>query len=106
MELLQRPLEQARNPEHRRFVERVLVVDVSDDVAHLEPAFVEELPDVIELPRNVLDFSVRQSLASNVVLRFDMKNLFDAPFDVAQGTVTREFYRTGRAVNLAFQWRP
>ena len=64
------------------------------------------LPDVIELPRNVLDFSLRHSLASNVVLRFDMKNLLDSPFDVAQGTVTREFYRTGRGVNLAFQWRP
>jgi outer membrane receptor protein involved in Fe transport len=64
------------------------------------------LPDVIEQSRNVLDFSMRQAVAPGVMLRFDLKNLFDAPYDVQQGTVTRESYRTGRAVNLGFQWRP
>ena len=64
------------------------------------------LPDAIDQPRNVLDFSMRQAVTSAILLRFDLKNLFDAPYNVQQGTVTREFYRTGRAVNLGFQWRP
>ena len=64
------------------------------------------LPDVVEQPRNVLDFSVRQALAPTVQVRFDLKNLLDAPFEVVQGSVTRELYRSGRTVNLGFQWRP
>lgn len=64
------------------------------------------LPDVIEQTRNVLDFSIRQAVSPAVMLRLDLKNLFDAPYQVRQGTVAREFYRTGRSVNLAFQWRP
>ncbi|MDB4913884.1 MAG: TonB-dependent receptor [Gemmatimonadetes bacterium] len=64
------------------------------------------LPDVIEQPRNVLDFSLRQTISSKVTLRFDLKNLLDSPYDVEQGTVTREFYRSGRLVNLGFLWRP
>ena len=64
------------------------------------------LPDVIEQPRNVLDFSMRKTITNGVLLRFDLKNLVDAAYVVEQGTVTREYYRTGRAVNLGFQWRP
>jgi outer membrane receptor protein involved in Fe transport len=64
------------------------------------------LPDVVEKSRNVLDFSMRQSITQVVTLRFDLKNLLDAPYDVVQGTVTRESYHAGRAVNLGFQWRP
>ncbi|MEO7456204.1 MAG: TonB-dependent receptor [Gemmatimonadaceae bacterium] len=64
------------------------------------------LPDVVEQPRNVLDFSLRQYIAPVVTMRFDMKNLLDAPYEILQGTVTRESYRTGRAVNLGFQWTP
>ncbi|MEO8621800.1 MAG: TonB-dependent receptor, partial [bacterium] len=63
------------------------------------------LPDVIEQPRNVLDFSARHGLASNVTLRLDLKNLLDSPYDVLQGTVTRDHYLSGRSVNLGFQWR-
>ncbi len=64
------------------------------------------LPDVIEQPRNVLDFSLRQSITQVVTLRFDLKNLLDSPYEILQGTVTRESYQAGRAVNLGFQWRP
>jgi TonB-dependent receptor len=63
------------------------------------------LPDVIEQPRNVLDFSLRQSISSGVLLRMDMKNLFDSPYAVRQGTVQREFYRAGRIVGLGLQWQ-
>lgn len=64
------------------------------------------LPDVIEQPRNVLDFSLRRTISPVVTLRFDARNLFDAPYATGQGTVTREFYRTGRMVNVGFLWRP
>ncbi|MEO8333376.1 MAG: TonB-dependent receptor [bacterium] len=64
------------------------------------------LPDAIENPRNVLDFSLRQAVTSFVTLRLDTKNLLDAPYEIHQGTVTRDFYRTGRSVNLGFQWKP
>ena len=61
------------------------------------------LPDVVEKPRNVLDFSLRRTLTPVAVLRFDAKNLFDAPYEIVQGTVLRESYHTGRAVNVGFQ---
>lgn len=73
--------------------------------ARITAAGSSPLPDVIEQPRNVLDFSMRQSIAASVTLRFDLKNLFDAPYNVMQGTVTRDYYLTGRSVNLGFQWR-
>ncbi len=64
------------------------------------------LPDVTEQPRDVLDFSLRQAIAPVVTMRFDVRNLLDAPYETLQGTVVRESYRTGRAVNLGFQWTP
>jgi outer membrane receptor protein involved in Fe transport len=63
------------------------------------------LPDVIEQSRNVLDFSLRQTISSGVMLRMDMKNLLDSPYKVRQGTVEREFYRAGRIVGLGLQWQ-
>ena len=64
------------------------------------------LPDAIESSRNVLDFSLRQAVTPFVTLRLDTKNLLDAPYEILQGTVTREFYRSGRSVNLGFLWKP
>jgi outer membrane receptor protein involved in Fe transport len=64
------------------------------------------LPDVIEQPRNVLDLSLRLAVTAAVTARFDAKNLFDAPHEVIQGTVTREYYRTGRAIQAGLLWRP
>ncbi|HEX7981458.1 MAG TPA: TonB-dependent receptor [Gemmatimonadaceae bacterium] len=63
------------------------------------------LPDVIEQSRNVLDFSLRQTISAGVMLRMDMKNLLDSPYQVRQGTVEREFYRAGRIVGLGLQWQ-
>jgi outer membrane receptor protein involved in Fe transport len=63
------------------------------------------LPDVIEQSRNVLDFSLRQAITGGVLLRMDMKNLLDSPYEVRQGTVLREFYRAGRIVGLGLQWQ-
>lgn len=63
------------------------------------------LPDVLALPRNVLDFSLRFPLVGGVAARFDARNLFDAPYTVMQGTVTRESYRVGRVFQLGLSWR-
>ena len=63
------------------------------------------LPDVVERPRNVLDFSLRQGVRSDVTVRLDLKNLLDAPYEIVQGTVLREYYRTGRTVQVGLQWK-
>ena len=61
------------------------------------------LPDVIDLPRNVLDLSLRSQLLNGTTLRFDLKNLLDSPYRTEQGTVVREYYRAGRIVSLGLQ---
>ena len=61
------------------------------------------LPDVVDLPRNVLDFSVRSLLLDGTTLRLDLKNLLDSPYQTKQGTVVREYYRGGRIVSLGLQ---
>jgi outer membrane receptor for ferrienterochelin and colicin len=63
------------------------------------------LPDVEELPRNVLDLSLRFPFAYGLSARVDAKNLLDAPFQVRQGPVTREFHRFGRVVSVGFSWQ-
>jgi TonB-dependent receptor len=64
------------------------------------------LPDVIERSRNALDLSIRFPVAGAFSARVDGKNLLDAPYDVTQGTVTREHYRVGRLVQAGLVWRP
>jgi TonB-dependent receptor len=61
------------------------------------------LPDVVDQPRNVLDFSVRSLLLNGTTLRLDLKNLLDSPYQTQQGTVVREYYRGGRVVSLGLQ---
>jgi len=61
------------------------------------------LPDVVDLSRNVLDFSVRSLLLNGTTLRFDLKNLLDAPYETTQGSVVRERYHAGRIVQLGLQ---
>ncbi|HEX6306991.1 MAG TPA: TonB-dependent receptor [Longimicrobiales bacterium] len=62
------------------------------------------LPDVVERPRHVLDFSVRTNLLGSVSLKVDAKNLLDAPYELVQGDVTREFYRSGRSYAVGLSW--
>jgi outer membrane receptor protein involved in Fe transport len=64
------------------------------------------LPDVKELPRNVLDLALRFPIVGALSGRLDAKNLLDAPHATEQGTVTREFYRVGRTFQLGFIWKP
>ncbi|MBC7562889.1 MAG: TonB-dependent receptor, partial [Gemmatimonadaceae bacterium] len=64
------------------------------------------LPDVKELPRNVVDFSLRFPVVSGLSGRFDARNLLDAKYRIEQGPVTREEYRIGRTVSFGFNWQP
>ena len=64
------------------------------------------LPNVEELERHVVDFSLRFPVTERVSGRFDAKNLLDAPYRTVQGPVTRESYRVGRGFSLGFSWRP
>lgn len=66
----------------------------------------QPLPDIVILPRNLVDLSLRFPLLRGVQARVDARNLLDAPFDMQQGTVTRESYRQGRVFQLGLQWRP
>lgn len=64
------------------------------------------LPDVVDLARNVLDFSLRLGLSESLGLRVDAKNILDSPFRMMQGTAVREWYRSGRIIQAGFQIRP
>ncbi|MFN8571147.1 MAG: TonB-dependent receptor plug domain-containing protein [Gemmatimonadaceae bacterium] len=64
------------------------------------------LPDVITLPRNVVDFSLRFPLGRGFSGRFDAKNLMDDAYTTKQGTVIRESYKTGRVMQLGLIYKP
>jgi len=58
------------------------------------------LPNVYEEARHVVDVSVRFPMFRGLKGKIDAKNLLDAPYEVTQGTVQREFYRAGRSVSF------
>ncbi len=64
------------------------------------------LPDVKELERHIVDFSLRMPLGERVSARLDARNLLDAPYRIVQGPVTRESYRVGRNFSVGLSWRP
>ncbi|MDQ3555150.1 MAG: outer membrane beta-barrel protein [Gemmatimonadota bacterium] len=64
------------------------------------------LEDLYEQPRHVLDFSLRSALRRGLALRFDARNLLDEPYEVTQGALLREYYRSGRTFSLGFTWQP
>jgi len=66
----------------------------------------QPLPDVVEQARTALDFSVHFPLLSSLSGRFDAKNLLNDPYKTVQGSVTREYYRTGRVLQLGLVWQP
>src|SRR5690606_38180988 len=63
------------------------------------------LPDVIEQPRHMLDLSLRTTMLGSVSFKLDAKNLLDAPYDLVQGSVVRESYRSGRSFSVGLSWR-
>ena len=64
------------------------------------------LPDVVELPRDVVDLSLRLAITGSVSARLDGKNLLDAPYQTMQGTVTRERFQAGRTLQIGVRWQP
>ncbi|MEX0979605.1 MAG: TonB-dependent receptor, partial [Gemmatimonadota bacterium] len=65
-----------------------------------------QVDDVVERPRNVVDLSLRFPFFRSLSGKLDAKNLLDAPHEIVQGTVTREFHRTGRSFSVGFTWTP
>jgi TonB-dependent receptor len=63
------------------------------------------LPDVIQRARNSLDFSLRSAITPSITARVDARNLLDSPYEIIQGTATRESYHTGRTIQGGFQFR-
>lgn len=61
--------------------------------------------DVIERPRQLLDLSLRFPILGGASAKLDLENLLDAPYEVVQGSVIRERYRTGRSLSMGVSWR-
>jgi outer membrane receptor protein involved in Fe transport len=58
------------------------------------------LPEVYEMPRHLLDLSLRMPLRPGMAARLDARNLLDARSELRQGDVVREAYRTGRSLSV------
>jgi TonB-dependent receptor len=66
----------------------------------------QPLPNVTERARQVMDLSIRMPVLAGVSATLDFKNLLDSPYELTQGTVTREYYRAGRVISFGLNWRP
>jgi outer membrane receptor protein involved in Fe transport len=64
------------------------------------------LPDVVQQPRSVVDLSLRFPVVGPFSGRFDAKNLLDEPYESIQGTVTREYWKSGRTFQFGMIWKP
>jgi len=61
--------------------------------------------DVLEMPRPGLDVSLRFPLLGTLAAKVDLKNLLDSPYEVRQGELLRNFYRSGRSLSAGLSWR-
>lgn len=64
-----------------------------------------DVPDAVERPRPALDLSVRFPAWGGASAKLDLKNLLDSPHEVVQGTVVREYHRSGRSASFGLTWR-
>lgn len=64
-----------------------------------------DVEDVTEEPRHVLDLSLRLPLVGNGSAKADFRNLLDSPYELIQGTIVREHYRTGRSISVGLSWQ-
>jgi hypothetical protein len=64
------------------------------------------LPDIFEQPRHMLDLALRFPVLPGLSGKADFRNLLDAASQVRQGTVTREYYRSGRSLSVGLNWQP
>lgn len=58
------------------------------------------MPDVKELARDMLDFSLRFPAGPGVTARVDARNLLNARYQLTQGSVTREAYLLRRTLQI------
>jgi outer membrane receptor protein involved in Fe transport len=58
-----------------------------------------------EMPRHMLDFSLRLPLTAGLSAKLDAENLLNEPVEIRQGEVVRLRYHTGRTVGLGLAWR-
>jgi len=63
-------------------------------------------PDAYEQARHIVDFSMQVPVFQRTSLKFDARNLLDAPYRVLQGDVLRARYKTGRVLSLGATWEP
>jgi hypothetical protein len=63
------------------------------------------LPDTYESARSGVDMSLQAPLFGALSARLDAKNLLDSPFEVTQGAVVRERYRSGRVISIGLKWQ-
>jgi hypothetical protein len=64
------------------------------------------LPSAYEESRHALDVSLRFPLFAGFRGKADFENVLDSPYEQTQGTVVREYYRTGRTFSLGVTWQP
>lgn len=64
------------------------------------------LPDTFEQPRHVLDLALRFPVLPGVSGKADLKNLLDSASEIRQGSVVREYYRSGRSLSVGLSWQP
>jgi TonB-dependent receptor len=63
------------------------------------------LPDAYEEARHIIDATVQWPVGQ-VVLRFEAKNLLDAPYRLTQGDVIRQRWLLGRQFGIGVTWQP
>jgi outer membrane receptor protein involved in Fe transport len=59
-----------------------------------------------EESRHVLDVSLRFPLLGGLRAKADVENVLDSAYEQTQGSVVREYYRTGRTFSLGVTWQP
>lgn len=64
------------------------------------------LPSVYEEARHTLDLSLRFPLTMGLKGKADFENVLDSPYKLVQGSVEREYYRTGRKFSFGVTWQP
>jgi outer membrane receptor protein involved in Fe transport len=64
------------------------------------------LPNVYEEPRHALDLSFRFPLVAGLRGKLDVENVLDSAYEQVQGTVVRDYYRTGRTFSVGVTWQP
>jgi len=72
----------------------------------ISSAGVIPLPNAYEESRHTFDLSLRFPLPAGLRGKADFENLLDSPYEVRQGTVVREFYKTGRTFSFGVSWQP